>query len=115
MAETRKITFEFVDEKDIRHRSRTHNWEKHLEEELVPFLVENLKTRETVILSEKSVREIFDATEKSTKFPSLYAHILKLFKSRDMVVEKGTHRDGGNVFIFRHRIATRDKAKVDNE
>lgn len=85
------------------YKGRTKNYNRKFSNRLWPFLVENLKTRDQVILSETSVREILNTTIEAIKFPSLYVQMLKMFKGKEIMCGKAKHRDGSNLFVFRYR------------
>lgn len=92
-----------VDEEQTNYQARSYNYDIKLEKKLWPFLVEKLKSRDSVILKEEDVRTFFDAPKKRINFNSFYIKLLLLFKDKEIMCSKAKHTNGTNLFIFKYR------------
>lgn len=94
---------ELISEEESFYKARSQNYDIRLEKVLWPFLVENLKNRDSLFLREEDVRKLMSAPKKRINFNSFYIKLLLLFKDREIMCGKAKHTDGSNLFMFRYR------------
>lgn len=84
----------------------------YLERELLPFIRERLKDRDSVFIKQEVVQEVMHT---NVRVNSIYSKLLLMLKESDIKVTKKTHVDGSAVFCFRYRKENDSNNTSNNE